>query len=84
MSKARNDLTPAASQGFECADPHDSFRLNPYIKTSPNWFAFQLGAYLKRTGRPMPQAVRMGRGYQIWSGDCLYAFDGTYAITRVQ
>jgi hypothetical protein len=78
MSKA-TDLTMEAIKGYQA--PENG---NPYLATSPRWFAFKLGEYLQRTGRTLPCDVHMGRGYQIHSNDMLFAFDAKNAITRIK
>ena len=80
MSKA-NDLTIEACAGYASDMTMVS---NPFLATSPAWYAYKLGEYLKRTGRTMPRDVRMGRGYQIHANDMLFAFDNHNAITRVK
>lgn len=72
----RTDLTAEAAEGYAgapCA----------YLASSPAWFAYQLGAYLQRTGRSAPRDVRMGRGYQVHANAMLFAFDARNAIVRV-
>lgn len=77
MSKSA-DLTLEATKGFNGESG------NPYLATSSAWFAYKLGEYFQRTGRPLPRDVRMGRGYQIHASDMLFAFDARNAITRVK
>ena len=72
------DLTMEAIKGYQGESG------NPYLYSSPAWYAYQLGAYLQRTGRTLPRDVRMGRGYQVHANDCLWAFDGKDQITRVR
>lgn len=75
----KHDLTQEAIKGFQA--PQNG---NPYIETSPSWFAFKLGEYFQRTGRALPCDVRMGRGYQVHANDMLFAFDARNAIARVK
>lgn len=75
-----NDLTSEATEGYTAPDGARS----PYLETSASWFAWKVGAYLQRTGRPAPRGVRMGRGYQVHANDMLLAFDTRNAITRVR
>lgn len=82
MSQKKSNLTAPAVAGYAAANDA-AVTENPYLQTSPNWFAFELGKYFKRTGRSEPRDVRMGRGYQIHSNNMLFAFDARYAITRV-
>lgn len=62
-----HDLTAEARAGF-------GGNANPYLYSSPAWYAHALGAYLHATGRPAPHAVRMSRGSKMRCGDCLYEF----------
>ena len=73
---SKRDLTDKAIEGYVGMG-------NAYIATSPSWFAYKLGEYLKRTGRSQPRDVRMGRGYQIHANDMLFSFDAQDAVTRV-
>jgi hypothetical protein len=66
MSKARS-LTEPARTGYY-GNP------NPYLWSSPNWYAHAFGAYLHQTGRSIPTDVRMGRGDSIRNGDTRYTF----------
>lgn len=47
--------------------------VNPYLFSSPAFYAHALGRYLHATGRSVPSDVRMSRGYSIRSGDMLFA-----------
>lgn len=78
MSKKSSDLTMEAIKGYQT-----DFPANPYLRSSPNWFAYELGAYLRRTGYTLPRDVRMGRGYRLHSNDMLFAFDARCTIARV-
>jgi hypothetical protein len=80
MSKS-TDLTIEASAGYASDMTGVA---NPFLATSPSWYAYRLGEYLKRTGRTLPRDVRMGRGYQIHANDMLFSFDNRNAITRVK
>jgi len=42
------------------------------IATSPAWYAFKLGQYLKASGRAEPSDVRMSRGSSIRCRDSVY------------
>lgn len=75
MSK-RTDLTAQAAEGYAGAPL-------TYLASSPSWFAYRLGEYLKRTGRCAPSDVRMGRGYHVHANGMLFAFDAHNAIVRV-
>lgn len=73
-------LTTEALEGYHSLDGARS----PYLSTSASDFAWLVGAWFKRTGRPAPERVRMGRGYQVHANDMLLAFDTRNAITRVR
>jgi len=45
---------------------------NPHIYSSPAWYAHELGAHLQATGRPVPDNVRMGRGYRVRNRDQVF------------
>lgn len=42
---------------------------NPHTYSSPAWYAHAIGQWFHATGRYMPTAVRMGRGYSIWANN---------------
>lgn len=68
------DLTPAALAGFEAAallDAPAALKSCPHFPCSSNGLAWLVGAWLRRTGRPAPRAVRMSRGYTVRVGDML-------------
>ncbi len=68
MSKnAKNDMTKEACAGYAGNE-------NPYLPTSPNWYAHELGKYFKASGRTVPRDVRMGRGDSIRGNDMRFAF----------
>lgn len=69
-----SDLTPEAAQGYA-----RGLDANPYLYSSPSYNAFELGAYLARSGRPGPRDVRMGRGDSIRASDMRFAFKGSAA-----
>lgn len=60
------DLTTEARAGFEG-------KPNPYIYSSPAWYAHALGQWFQRTGRPVPADVRMSRGSRVRVGDTVYS-----------
>ena len=62
---ARNELTEAARLGYD-GNP------NPYLYSSPCWYACQLGIMFHATGRPVPTGVRMGRGSSVHAGDMTF------------
>lgn len=45
---------------------------NGNLYSSPAWYAHELGAFLKLTGRAKPSDVRMGRGYSVRCRDNVY------------
>lgn len=78
MSK-HNTLTPEAAEGYAGTGRQE----NPYLHSSPNWFAYEIGKYLKRIGATAPRDVRMGRGYQVHANGMLFAFDTHNAVVRL-
>jgi hypothetical protein len=76
-AKRANDLTEYAVDGFNGAE----CRL---LYSSAAWFAFQLGVYLKATGRSTPRDVRMGRGYSVRCADMLFKHVDGATFERVQ
>lgn len=66
-----SDLTPEALAGFAGGS-------NPYLYSSPSFYAFALGAYLCESAlvsRPSgPVDVRMGRGDSIRANGMRFAF----------
>ena len=75
----KDDLTEYALEGY-----NDYEKENPNIKTSPAWYGHEIGRHLQYSGRNKPSGVRMGRGYQIWANDMLFAFGKSNEITRVK
>lgn len=67
MSKKPEDLTNEAQAGY-------GGLANPYLATSPSWYAFELGAKLSVNCRDKPTGVRMGRGDSIWSNGVRWKF----------
>jgi len=65
----KNNLTDRAIEGFNCAE---GLRANPYLYSSPSWYAFELGLWLHKTGRTIPRLTAMSRGYTIRSNDMLF------------
>jgi hypothetical protein len=65
MTKARN-LTAPARDGY-------TGTANPYLYTSPNYYAHALGAYMLASGRTAPRDVRMGRGDSIRANDMRFS-----------
>ena len=62
-----SDLTEAALRGYR-GEPCAA------LYSSPDWYAYQLGAYFARTGRPEPRDVRMSRGNRVRASDMLFQF----------
>lgn len=73
------DLTNEARQGFDAPDAPV-----PYLASSPSWFAWTVGAWLKRTGRTAPRGVRMSRGSQVHANEMLLAVASTGAVERIR
>lgn len=65
-----SDLTTYATAGYSGAT-------NPNIYSSPAYYAHELGAHFKQSGRPEPRAVRMSRGDSIRANDMLFKFKGS-------
>jgi hypothetical protein len=61
------DLTTQATEGYHGA-------VNPYLYSSPSWYAWEVGSYFLRSGRATPYNVRMGRGYTIHCSGMLFKF----------
>ena len=56
-----SNLTPQAIEGWRA---HYA-PTNPYLFSSPNWYAWEAGQALHRTGRCVPTKASMGRGYSV-------------------
>jgi len=65
-----DSLTACARIGYD-GNP------NPYLWSSPAWYACQLGIMFHATGRPVPTKVRMGRGSIVHAGDMSFRYTGT-------
>jgi hypothetical protein len=59
------DLTEYARAGYDGND-------NPYLYSSPCWYAHSLGQYLHASGRTPPRNVRMSRGSSVRANDMLF------------
>lgn len=73
------DLTSEATLGFTAPDAEC-----PYLATSASWFAWTVGAWLRRTGRTAPRDVRMGRGSQLHANGMLLAVASSGAVERIR
>lgn len=73
------DLTNEAAQGFAAPDVGC-----PYLQTSASWFAWTVGAWLRRTGRTAPRDVRMSRGSQVHANGMLLAVASSGAVERIR
>jgi len=62
---SRRDLTGAALVGY-MGEPC------PFLATSPSWYAYKLGAFLKASGRAEPTDVAMSRGDSVRCRDMLF------------
>ena len=82
---AAQDSTPEALEGFagqlDCQPPHDACR---HHTPSPTGMAWQVGAWLHKTGRPAPRDVRISRGYVVRVGDIRVSVADAAALVRVQ
>lgn len=65
-SKA-NSLTDEARAGYYGNE-------NPWLYSSPAWYAHALGRYMHDTGRSIPTDVRMGRGDSIRANNMRFTF----------
>jgi len=63
----KNDLTTQAQGGYDGSACQ-------HIWSSPAWYAYQVGQYLRSSGRTAPRDVRMGRGNRIHANDLLFKF----------
>lgn len=61
-----NEMTERARAGYDG-------KPNPWLATSPAWYAHALGAYFRSSGRTAPRDVRMGRGYSIRANEMRFA-----------
>lgn len=67
-----SDLSAEAAAGYANAGEGK----NPYIYSSPSYYAWELGAWLKANAKPLPQPVRMSVGDSIRAGDWRFKFSG--------
>ena len=77
MSKA-NDITESAATAYN-TKAESGWTANPYLQSSPNWYAHELGIYFHSTGRTTPRGVRMSRGASIRANDMLFKIIETFA-----
>lgn len=73
------DLTNEATLGFQAPDVEC-----PYLATSASWFAWTVGAWLRRTGRTEPRDVRMSRGSRVHANGMLVAVATDGAVERIR
>ena len=73
------DLTNEALQGFDAPDAPV-----PHLASSPSWYAWTVGAWLKRTGRTAPRDVRMSRGARVHANGMLLAVASSGAVERIR
>lgn len=66
-----SDITFAAKVAYNTRKD-TGFTANPYLYSSPNYYAHELGIMYANTGKECPVKVRMSRGYSIREGDKLY------------
>ena len=55
----------------------------PHLHSSPRAMAWQVGRWLRRTGRSAPRGVRMSRGYTLHVNDMLVAWNVKNEISRI-
>lgn len=72
-------LDEPAQAGFD-APPNAT---PPYLATSPNWYAWKIGVYLRASGRSRPTDVRMGRGSLVRVRDMSFRVPVDGAIERL-
>lgn len=77
------NLLPFAVEGYE--DGKTAAKV-PHLAWSPAWMAYQVGAWMERTGRSKPRACTASRGYRIRCNDMLLELqqvgDGPLHIER--
>lgn len=73
------DLTRAALEGYR-----STTGVNPYLYSSPCWYAFSLGDWLARYRQPEPVKASMGRGSRVRIDGTLWSYaDGIgWAVVR--
>lgn len=67
-----NDITEYAERAYSGQEVQA-------IYSSPAYYAAQLGAHFKATGRSEPRDVRMSRGYSIRANDMRFVIKGSAA-----
>lgn len=78
-----SDLTVVARTGYDAP----AAEANPHHSSSPNYYAYALGNYLRESGRTSPRDVRMSRGYTIRANDMLFEiehFRSTVSFKRIR
>ncbi len=77
LMRKKKDLTGYAIDGYEK-------KRNDNPRSSPAWYACEIGKMFKRSGRAIPSSVRMGRGYQVHASGLLFHFgaDGRISIIK--
>jgi len=78
-----DDLTFHAKVAYDTRKD-TGFTANPYLYSSPNWYAHELGIMYANTGMDCPVKVRMGRGYSIRESDKLYKIIETRESIRFE
>jgi hypothetical protein len=73
--KSKHKSAYRANEEAEAGYEATSGAKNPFLASSPSYYAWNLGAHFKATGRTKPRDVRMGRGYTIWGNDMLFNAD---------
>ena len=81
---ASQDLTPEALEGFAAQlGDRPAHQACPHYSRSPAGMAWLVGAWLHKTGRPAPRAVRRSRGYTVRVGDTRVSVADAAALVRV-
>lgn len=74
------DLSAESALGYGAAAKEAAggeLSSNPFIYSSPSFYAFELGKHFARSGRPAPRDVRMSRGDSIRGSDMRFEFRGS-------
>lgn len=75
-NKRLSELTTAARAGYDG-------NANPYLYSSPMWYAHSLGRYLHDTGRTPPRDVRPGRGSRMHANDLQWIHSDNTGWARI-
>jgi len=76
---AKADLTFQAREGYEAGDEQP----NPFYASSPAGMAWQVGRWLKSSGRSEPRNVSSSRGNRMHANDMLVEVGDGSTVTRI-